>query len=159
MNTSAGAPFHLRGNYAPVFEEVTTDQLEVRGSIPIELDGRYFRNGANPITGESAHWFLGDGMIHGVRLREGRADWYRNRWVKTPFYESPTKPVIDLENLDFSSENSKPIPMSLLMRVASCVLKRGTSLGKYRMSWKQWGHIRLKVGLMVLSLRTPRFAL
>ena len=107
MNTSAGAPFHLRGNYAPVFEEVTTDQLEVRGSIPIELDGRYFRNGANPITGESAHWFLGDGMIHGVRLREGRADWYRNRWVKTPFYESPTKPVIDLENLDFSSENSK----------------------------------------------------
>ena len=107
MNTSASAPFHLRGNYAPVFNEVTTDQLEVRGSIPVELDGRYLRNGANPITGESAHWFLGDGMIHGVRLREGKADWYRNRWVKTPFHENPTKPVIDLENPDFSSENSK----------------------------------------------------
>ncbi|HAX06024.1 MAG TPA: dioxygenase [Acidimicrobiaceae bacterium] len=107
MNTSTNAPFHLRGNYAPVFGEVTTDQLEVRGSIPVELDGRYFRNGPNPITGESAHWFLGDGMIHGVRLREGRADWYRNRWVKTPFHENPTKPVIDLENPDFSSENSK----------------------------------------------------
>ena len=107
MNISTNAPFHLRGNYAPVFDEVTAHQLEVRGSIPVELDGRYFRNGANPITGESAHWFLGDGMIHGVRLREGRADWYRNRWVKTPFHENPTKPVIDLENPDFNSENSK----------------------------------------------------
>ncbi len=28
------------------------------------------------------HWFVGDGsMVHGVRLREGRAEWYRNRYV------------------------------------------------------------------------------
>jgi carotenoid cleavage dioxygenase len=27
------------------------------------------------------HWFMGDGMIHGIRLREGRAEWYRNRYV------------------------------------------------------------------------------
>ena len=27
--------------------------------------------------------------------------------MQTPFYENPSKPVIDLENLDFSSENSK----------------------------------------------------
>ncbi|MFQ6330644.1 hypothetical protein ACLMAL_31525 [Nocardia sp. CWNU-33] len=26
-------------------------------------------------------------MIHGVRLHNGRAEWYRNRWVKTPFLE------------------------------------------------------------------------
>ena len=107
MTVADDAPFHLRGNYAPVFNEVSSDALEVRGAIPVELDGRYLRNGANPITGESAHWFLGDGMVHGVRLREGRAEWYRNRWVRTPFFDNPTKPVIDLDNLDFSSENSK----------------------------------------------------
>ncbi len=30
------------------------------------------------------HWFIGDGMVHGLRLREGRALWYRNRWVRSP---------------------------------------------------------------------------
>ena len=27
------------------------------------------------------HWFVGAGMVHGVRLHDGRAEWYRNRWV------------------------------------------------------------------------------
>lgn len=107
MSLTEDLPFHLRGNYAPVTEEVTVTDLVVRGQIPAELDGRYLRNGANPITGESEHWFLGDGMIHGVRLRDGRAEWYRNRWVRTPFYDEPTRPVIDLENLTFSSLDSK----------------------------------------------------
>lgn len=107
MTVSSTIPFHLRGNYAPVTDEISAENLEVHGSLPSELNGRYFRNGANPITGESAHWFLGDGMIHGVRLRDGKAEWYRNRWVQTPFYENPAKPAIDLENLDFSSKNSK----------------------------------------------------
>ena len=31
------------------------------------------------------HPFLGDGMIHGIRLRDGNAEWYRNRYVQTPF--------------------------------------------------------------------------
>lgn len=26
-------------------------------------------------------------MVHGIRLREGRAEWYRNRWVRTPALE------------------------------------------------------------------------
>jgi hypothetical protein len=30
------------------------------------------------------HWFLGAGMVHGVRLRDGRAEWYRNRWFRFP---------------------------------------------------------------------------
>jgi carotenoid cleavage dioxygenase-like enzyme len=29
------------------------------------------------------HWFLGPGMVHGVQLRGGRAEWYRNRWVRS----------------------------------------------------------------------------
>jgi carotenoid cleavage dioxygenase len=82
-------PFHLRGNFAPVTEEVTARDLEVTGAIPPELRGRFFRNGSNPKSGWSAHWFLGNGMIHGVELRDGRANWYRNRYVRTPLLETP----------------------------------------------------------------------
>ncbi|GAA3436098.1 hypothetical protein GCM10018954_057070 [Kutzneria kofuensis] len=32
---------------------------------------------------DSGHWFTGHGMLHGVRLNQGRAEWYRNRWVRT----------------------------------------------------------------------------
>jgi carotenoid cleavage dioxygenase len=75
--------FHLRGNFAPVGTEVTSDDLPTVGGIPGALRGRYIRNGPNPKTGESSHWFLGDGMLHGVELRDGRAVSYRNRWVRT----------------------------------------------------------------------------
>ena len=47
--------------------------------------GRYLRNGPNPIGPVDLrvhHWFIGTGMVHGVRLREGRAEWYRNRYVR-----------------------------------------------------------------------------
>lgn len=76
-------PFHLRGNYAPVTEERTLTTLEVEGAIPPELRGVYMRNGPNPKSGYSPHWFVGDGMLHGVRLEGGRAQWYRNRYVRT----------------------------------------------------------------------------
>lgn len=88
-NGEPSLPFHLRGNYAPVFDEVSATDLPVDGHLPPELDGRYFRNGANPHTGRSAHWFAGDGMIHGIRLRDGRAEWYRNRWVRTRALDEP----------------------------------------------------------------------
>jgi len=80
---AAELPFHLRGNYAPVTEEVTAFDLPVEGAIPEALRGLYLRNGPNPHTGTSGHWFSGDGMIHGVRLEDGRAAWYRNRYVQT----------------------------------------------------------------------------
>jgi carotenoid cleavage dioxygenase len=76
-------PFHLRGNYAPVSEEHTVADLEVSGAIPPELQGVYMRNGPNPQSGYSPHWFVGDGMLHGVRLEGGRARWYRNRYVRS----------------------------------------------------------------------------
>ncbi len=79
-------PFWLQNNFAPVFDELDAFDLPVRGAIPPELNGLYVRNGSNPQSGESPHWFFGDGMIHGVRLERGRAAWYRNRWVRTPFY-------------------------------------------------------------------------
>jgi carotenoid cleavage dioxygenase len=35
-----------------------------------------------PPKAAAHHWFVGDAMLHGVRLRGGRAEWYRNRWVR-----------------------------------------------------------------------------
>ncbi len=90
----ATIPFHLRGNFAPVFEERDDRALEVEGTIPPELNGLFLRNGANPSTGKSPHWFLGDGMIHGLRIENGRAAWYRNRYVQTPSLADPSVPRI-----------------------------------------------------------------
>ncbi len=78
---------YLAGNFGPVSEEVTAFDLPVTGDLPAELSGRYLRNGPNPIAGvepEAFHWFLGSGMVHGIRLDGGRAEWYRNRYVGSP---------------------------------------------------------------------------
>lgn len=91
----ATADFHLRGNYAPVADEIEALDLEVEGSLPPELDGTMLRIGPNPKRGVSGHWFLGDGMLHGVRLRAGRALWYRNRWVRTRALETGDALVVD----------------------------------------------------------------
>lgn len=88
-------PWHLRGNFAPVFDEVEIDNLEVSGAIPPAIDGLFIRNGANPRTGKSPHWFFGNGMLHGLRLGEGRAQWYRNRYVRTGLYENDRLPMFN----------------------------------------------------------------
>ena len=88
-------PFWLTGNFAPTMDEVTDTQLKVTGTLPTELNGRYFRNGANPKHGDTPHWFLGDGMIHGVELSNGNANWYRNRWVKTPILEGTDNDAVE----------------------------------------------------------------
>lgn len=78
---------YLSGPYAPLAQEYTLTGLEVTGVLPGYLDGRYLRNGPNPvgeIDPELYHWFVGDGMVHGIRIRDGRAEWYRNRWVRGP---------------------------------------------------------------------------
>ena len=66
MNQIVEKPFYLEDNFAPVTEEITAEGLEVIGSIPAALNGRFLRNGPNPQTGWSDHWFLGNGMLHGV---------------------------------------------------------------------------------------------
>lgn len=70
-------------NFAPIHTETAADALPVQGNIPRELNGTLFRNGPNPqFPSPVQHWFLGDGMLHAVTLRDGRAS-YRNRWVRT----------------------------------------------------------------------------
>ena len=78
-----GNPY-LEGNFAPVEVETTAFDLPVVGHIPEMLEGRLLRIGPNPLGAvdpQTYHWFLGAGMVHGLRLRGGRAEWYRNRFV------------------------------------------------------------------------------
>ena len=73
------------GINAPMAAELTLHDLPVTGAIPPGLDGRYLKMGANPVDPAllGQHWFLGDGMVHGLAIRDGRALWYRNRWIRS----------------------------------------------------------------------------
>ena len=83
---STGAPY-VAANFAPLKSEVTSFDLEVIGHIPEELTGRFLRIGPNPIDDLDQvrlarhHWFAGSGMAHGLRLRGGKAEWFRSRFV------------------------------------------------------------------------------
>jgi len=78
------------GNFLPVSEEVTETGLLVEGTIPPELSGLYIRNGPNAWQGGTEHFFMGDGMLHGVHFDKGQAKWFRNRYVNTPLlYKEP----------------------------------------------------------------------
>lgn len=77
---------YLAANYGPVDVESTVTDLTVTGTIPADLNGRFLRNGPNPnaeqgIDAGDYHWFTGRGMVHGLRLADGKALWYRNRYV------------------------------------------------------------------------------
>jgi carotenoid cleavage dioxygenase-like enzyme len=76
---------YLNGVHTPMREELFIEDLPVTGTIPEALKGRYLRMGPNPMAPNPGkyHWFAGDGMIHGIRIEDGRALWYRNRWVRS----------------------------------------------------------------------------
>lgn len=82
------SPF-LLGAFAPVFEETTDSALTVDGHIPEELDGLFTQIGPNPLRPprhtdvDRYQWFAQDGMVSGVRVRGGRAEWFRNRWIRS----------------------------------------------------------------------------
>lgn len=69
---ATGNPY-LQGNFAPMREEITADNLKVVGPLPADLDGMFVRNGPNPQfpPQHNYHMFDGDGMLHGVRIRDG----------------------------------------------------------------------------------------
>src|SRR5215470_11736216 len=75
---------YLSGNFAPMTSETTAFDLKVRGRIPEELRGRLMRIGPSPIGRVDRalyHWFTGTGLVHGLRLSGGRAEWYRSRFT------------------------------------------------------------------------------
>lgn len=85
----------LSGLHTPVTEERTITDLAVTGTIPAELSGRYVRIGPNPFKPDPRghHWFVGDGMVHGVCLKQGKAEWYRNRYVRSRKLEAQGGPA------------------------------------------------------------------
>jgi carotenoid cleavage dioxygenase len=101
-------PFHLAGNFRPVTDERTAIDLPVTGHIPTELDGTFIRNGPNPVDGTSSHWFLGNGMVHGVRLQGGRATWYRNRYVRTKRLSDGAPSIAPDGTRDLTAESRTP---------------------------------------------------
>ena len=74
----------LHGGYAPIEREIVTDQLEVIGELPANLNGMHVRNGPNRQFASDGryHWFDGDGMLHAVEFDRGKVR-YRNRWIMT----------------------------------------------------------------------------
>ena len=59
---------------------------------PSELNGMFLRNGPNPQFPPKKYysWFDGDGMLHGIRLKGGKAS-YRNRWVRTRAWQEANR--------------------------------------------------------------------
>jgi len=73
------------GPWRPQTTEWDADDLQaVEGEIPHDLDGVYIRNTENPLHPalKFYHPFDGDGMVHVVGFRDGKA-FYRNRFVQT----------------------------------------------------------------------------
>lgn len=85
MYDSSKPQHYLSGNFAPVGDETPpiTD-LPVKGYLPECLNGEFVRVGPNPKFSPVAgyHWFDGDGMIHGLRIKDGKAT-YVSRYVRT----------------------------------------------------------------------------
>nr|AMJ39498.1 carotene cleavage dioxygenase 1 copy 4 [Bixa orellana] len=85
MHHSSGPPHFLSGNFAPVSQETPpTKNLSVRGYLPECLNGEFVRIGPNPKFSPLSgyHWFDGDGMVHGLRIKDGKAT-YVSRYVRT----------------------------------------------------------------------------
>lgn len=79
---------YLHGAYAPTTDEIAADNLEVIGELPEDLSGAYFRNGSNTVHKPDGlyHPFDGDGMVHAVYFRDGKAS-YRNSYIHTAGYQ------------------------------------------------------------------------
>lgn len=124
---------YLHGAYAPTLNTNTVaDNLEVIGELPADLFGAYYRNGPNPQFKPSNryHPFDGDGMLHGVYFRDGKASYKSNMihtnglsheqavgesvWpgVMGPFnFDLPDFPIKDTANTDVVLHNGKLISL------------------------------------------------
>ena len=81
---ASSSNFFLDGNFSPVAEERDAADMEVVGEIPQDLSGQFLRVGPNPVhifNEEAYHTFDGDGMIHAIEFRDGKAR-YRNRFIQ-----------------------------------------------------------------------------
>ena len=81
-------PF-LSGDYAPVADEFSNEEVAVIGEIPKGLNGTFLRTGPNaqfePLG--RYHVFDGDGMLHAFTIEDGKAT-YSNKWIVSAALES-----------------------------------------------------------------------
>jgi len=89
FNPYLSAPLYGR----PSIEELFVEELQViEGEIPVDFSGAYIRNGPSqkyePM--ERHHWFDGDGMLHGIYIKDGKVS-YRNRYIETKGYQYEDK--------------------------------------------------------------------
>lgn len=84
----SGHPY-MSGAWTPQREEHDADDMPVIGTIPTDIDGVYVRNTENPVHEPIGryHPFDGDGMLHAISFRDGKAS-YRNRFVRTRGFEA-----------------------------------------------------------------------
>ncbi|CAM9218487.1 unnamed protein product [Scytosiphon promiscuus] len=110
----------LLENYAPVQEEVCQECEIVGGPLPDALDGQFARNGPNPRFDPKAgyHPFDGDGMVHSVRIKAGKAT-YSNRYVRTTKLaaEEDAGEALDLKMGDLMSWGALPRMMLHALKV------------------------------------------
>lgn len=87
LRPSVDPRYVLSDNFAPVDELPPTECEVIHGSLPSCLDGAYIRNGPNPqfLPRGPYHLFDGDGMLHSVRISQGKAT-LCSRYIKTYKY-------------------------------------------------------------------------
>ncbi|MEO9598943.1 carotenoid oxygenase family protein [Parasphingorhabdus sp.] len=76
---------YLSGHHEPNRFEADAPDLIIKGELPDDLEGVFYRNGAEPLYPPlegDYHWFDGDGMIYGFFIANGKVG-MRNRWVRT----------------------------------------------------------------------------
>jgi len=89
---------YLNGAWTPLHEEVDAPDLAViEGAIPTDIDGVYLRNTENQVHQPLGrfHPFDGDGMIHQIEFKDGKAS-YRNRFVRTRGFEAEQEAAASL---------------------------------------------------------------
>jgi carotenoid cleavage dioxygenase-like enzyme len=101
------------GAWTPQMTEFDVDDCDVVGEIPADLAGIYLRNTENPVHPAIGryHPFDGDGMLHMMRFRDGKAS-YRNRFVRT-------------EGLAAENEAGGPLWAGILEPAARSIAQRG----------------------------------
>ena len=74
---------YLKGNYAPISKEYSYEIKDVQA--PKDITGFYLRNGPNTkvlTPSNRVHLFDGDGMVHGMKIKNGKL-FYSNRFNQT----------------------------------------------------------------------------
>ena len=75
---------YLQGNFAAVTVKPPPSTCRSRAGSPRRSPAAICASArirSDPVDPKTYHWFTGSGMAHGLKLRDGKAEWYRNRAV------------------------------------------------------------------------------